>query len=341
MKERELTSQPLQHALLHQAFSVCPPDIQILLRTLTEHQLEHIEELRFRVNQPLQLCGSNFDLFLHRGGGLTDLPTAAVIISPNDMSRVVQIVTQSSLYAYEEELRRGYVTMPGGNRVGVTGRAVLSESGTVRTLRNITSVNVRIAKERIGVADSLRPFLYDKTDGTPYNVLIISPPQCGKTTLLRDITRQWSEGTIVAGAKGVKVCVVDERSEIAGCMDGVPQFHLGPRTDVLDACPKAEGMLMMIRSLSPMVIVTDEIGRAQDKEAILESTHAGVAVIASAHAASLAEWKGRPHMGELFSANAFSRYVLLSRRRGAGTIEKIYDTDGIQLPGVDKTPKVE
>lgn len=312
---------------------VCPPEIQTRIAGLPARVLERIEELRFRLNQPLQLCGSTLDQFLHTDGGLTDDETLAYRIDEAQLARVVQVVTQSSLYAVEDELRRGFVTMPGGHRVGVAGRAVLYESGAVRSIRSITSVNVRVARERPGAADALRPFVTRPTDGRPCSVLLISPPQCGKTTVLRDLARQWSEGTIQPGVPGVKVCIVDERSELAGSIDGVLQFRLGPRTDVLDACPKAEGMLMAIRSLSPDVIVTDEIGRAPDRDAVLEATHAGVAVLTSAHASTLEEWKARPHMQELFAARAFSRYVLLSRRSGPGTVERVYDAQGRWLRG--------
>jgi stage III sporulation protein AA len=156
----------------------------------------------------------------------------------------------------------------------------------------------------------------------PHSTLILSPPQCGKTTLLRDLVRALSTGSI-AGLPPQKVSVIDERSEISGSVDGVPQFQLGPRTDVLDACPKAEGMLMAIRSLSPEVVVTDEIGRQEDVQAVLEATHAGVSVMASAHAGSLEQWQSRPNMMDLFRSVAFSRYIILSRRRGPGTVEQV------------------
>ncbi|WDM03085.1 stage III sporulation protein AA [Alicyclobacillus cycloheptanicus] len=292
-----------------------------------------MEELRFRLGQPVEICGAALDRFLHREAGLTDDPGEAWITTEADLSRVVQGVTQSSLYAVEDELRRGFVTMPGGHRVGVAGHVVLYESGAVRSIRSITSVNIRIAKECLGAADRLRPYVARRTDGRPYSVLIVSPPQCGKTTILRDLARQWSEGVISPASRARKVCVVDERSELAGCLAGVPQFRLGPRTDILDACPKAEGLLMAIRSLSPELVVTDEIGRAQDRDAILEATHAGVAVLASAHAGTIEEWRRRPYMSELFEARAFQRYVLLSRRQGPGTVELVLDEHGHPLAG--------
>lgn len=325
-------------AAWQQALRVCPAEVQHRVLQLPEETLTRMEELRFRLGQPVQVCGLGLDQFLHRAAGLTTELADAYTTTEDDLSRVVQGVTQSSLYAVEDELRRGFVTMPGGHRVGIAGRVVLYESGAVRSIRSITSVNIRIAKERLGAADRLRPFVARRPDGLPYSVLVVSPPQCGKTTLLRDLARQWSEGVVTAQGQGRKVCIVDERSELAGCLSGVPQFRLGPRADVLDACPKADGLLMAIRSLSPELVVTDEIGRAQDRDAILEATHAGVAVLASAHAASVDEWRQRPHMEELFSGGAFQRYVVLSRTQGPGTIERILDEAGRPLPGLGTLP---
>jgi stage III sporulation protein AA len=330
MKSQSTSEGP--HSLWGQALQVCPPDVRERVLGLPPAVIEGIEELRFRVHQPLQLCGSHFDCFLHRKEGTTDNPAEAFIVTSDHLERVLQVVTQSSLYAVEDELRRGFVTMPGGHRVGVGGRVVLYESGSVRSIRSISSLNIRVAKERKGVGEILRPFLYRKVDGKPQNTLIISPPGCGKTTLLRDLARLWSEGRMGANVPAAKVSIVDERSEIAGCVDGIPQFDLGPRVDVLDACPKAEGMLMAIRSLSPDIVVTDEIGRIDDRDAILEATHAGVGVLATAHARNLDEWKNRPYMGELFSTKAFSRFVLLSRRLGPGTVEQVLDANGRPLP---------
>jgi len=314
------------------ALRVCPPLVEQRLRGLATKLLEDIEEIRFRLQQPVQLCGAGIDGFLHVNTGLTRDVSQAYIVSQEDITRVVQVVTQSSLYAVEDELRRGFVTMPGGNRVGIGGRAVLYETGQVRSIRNITSVNVRIAKERFGVADRLRQHAYHAGNGKPESMLIISPPQCGKTTLLRDLSRQWSEGLVRGEGRAVKVAIIDERSEVAGCVDGIPQFRVGPRTDVLDACPKAEGMLMAIRSLSPDIIVTDEIGRSEDRDAVLEAAHSGVAVITTAHASSLEEWSKRPFMGALREAGAFSRYVILSRRLGPCTLERVYDGAGTPIP---------
>lgn len=310
-----------------QVFTVCPPDIRRLLEALPKSELNGLEEIRLRLGQPVQLCGSRWDRFLHEDAGVTERLSEGIRVTADHLSRVIASVTQSSLYAVEEDVRRGFVTMPGGHRVGVAGRVVVGDSGAVRSMRSVYSVNIRIAREQIDCAKPLCPYLYDRISMRPYSLILISPPQCGKTTLLRDLIRIWSSGFAAAGVPAAKVTVVDERSEIAGCVDGIPQFDMGPRTDVLDGCPKSEGLSMAIRSLSPTIVATDEIGSVSDTAAVLDATHAGVQVFASAHAASVDEFSKRPAMANLIETRAFQRYIVLSRRSGPGTVEQILDAD--------------
>lgn len=310
------------------AITLLPPDLQRLLLKLGDATLDGVEEIRLRTGQPIELCGRDGSRFLSASGGLTQHVAESEALSASVLNHILQNITQFSLYAVEEELRRGYITIAGGHRVGVAGRIVLDSEGRVKSIRSISSLNIRIARAVPGVATPLRAYLARRKDGMPYSALILSPPQCGKTTLIRDIARQWSENLVVRRQVPTKVAIVDERSEIAGCIEGIPQFSLGPRVDVLDGCPKAEGMLMAIRSLSPDVLVTDEIGRADDAIAVLEALYSGVTVIATAHAFSLEDWRRRPHMEDLFQSRAFARYVLLSRAAGPGTIEAILDESG-------------
>jgi len=233
---------------------------------------------------------------------------------------MLNLITNHSLYALEEELRRGYVTIEGGHRIGLSGKVVV-EGGRVRHLRDVTGFNVRIARQLPGVAGDLVPYIFH--GGRVENVLIVSPPQCGKTTLLRDLARIASTGD--KGLSPRKVGIVDERSELAGCVRGIPQHDVGPRTDVLDGCPKAEGMMMMIRSMSPDILVVDEIGRREDGEAVYEAVHAGVHVFTTAHGRTLEEVCRRPTISALARDGVFNRYVLLSRRRGPGTVEGVFD----------------
>jgi stage III sporulation protein AA len=159
--------------------------------------------------------------------------------------------------------------------------------------------------------------------------MIIGPPQTGKTTLLRDIARVISTGD--QNIRAEKVGIVDERSEIAGCINGVPQLTFGPRVDILDACPKAEGMMMMIRSMSPDVLIVDEIGRKEDAEAIMEAVNAGIRLIMTTHGSSLQEIRNRPSLKEILEREIFQRFILLNRDQGPGTITKILDGSGKEM----------
>jgi stage III sporulation protein AA len=162
-----------------------------------------------------------------------------------------------------------------------------------------------------------------------YHTLIISPPRCGKTTLLRDMIRQISDGNDYV--KGCSVGVVDERSELAGSYQGIPQNQMGIRTDVLDGCPKAEGMLMLIRSMSPQVIAVDEIGAPDEVQAIKYAMHCGCKMIATVHGESLEEIRRKPLLEQMISEQCFERYVVLSNRRRVGKIANIYDKDGVMI----------
>ncbi|MDA8442542.1 MAG: stage III sporulation protein AA, partial [Peptococcaceae bacterium] len=234
----------------------------------------------------------------------------------------LEIMTRSSIYAWEEELRNGFLTLKGGHRVGLSGKVVL-DKGAVKAIRYVSSLNIRVSREVIGIARKVIPFLF--ADYHLQSTLIISPPQAGKTTLLRDLIRLISTGCAEIGLPGLNVGVVDERSELAGCWEGVPQNDLGPKCDVLDCCPKAQGMMMLLRSMAPQVIVTDELGRAEDIYALEEAVNGGVAVLTTVHGLDASEVKRKPLLRELLATGVFQRTIILSRRLGVGTVEKIID----------------
>ncbi|MGE5674244.1 MAG: stage III sporulation protein AA [Mycobacterium leprae] len=298
------------------------PRLAELVRVAVHPLPGPLEEIRIREGRPLSLVFVGGDLFVCPDGTLTADSARAYLASHDDLQRTFQLMAQGSVYAWEDEVKSGFLTVQGGHRVGLCGRAV-TEEGRIRTLRHVTGLNVRIAREVKGAASGLLPRLV--RSGRLLSTLLISPPQAGKTTVLRDLVRQVSGGVPAHGLRGCKVGLVDERSELAGCCQGVPQRDVGVRTDVLDACPKAEGMMLLIRAMSPEVIAVDEIGRPADATAVMEALHAGVVVLATAHGSSVAEVGRRPAMAELLQAGAFARAVLLGRSRGPGTVEAVLD----------------
>ncbi|TCP31173.1 stage III sporulation protein AA [Scopulibacillus darangshiensis] len=285
----------------------------------TEH--ENIEEIRLRVGRQIEIVMNGRPY-----PRIQENQDAS--FSQKDAQSFIHKLSEYSLYALEEELRRGFITISGGHRVGLSGH-VVTRGGQVKLIRDISSFNIRIAKQKIGAALPLVPYLFE--GGHWYNTLIIGSPQTGKTTLLRDLSRLISSGIPEQSILSKKVGIVDERSEIAGSLRGVPQNELGQRVDVLDACPKAEGMMMLIRSMSPDVLVVDEIGRKEDSDALQEAMNAGVAVMATVHSAGYQQLFKRPTISPLLETGVFERYVELSNRAGQGhngRINRILDGQG-------------
>lgn len=302
---------------------VLPAKMRNILNNTDPGLLSRVEEIRLRSLRPLILGLDNGDVILSEGGVPVGEGLQAYRVSEDDMDRCLQLISGSSVYAFEEEIRNGFITISGGHRVGITGRAVL-DNGRLKTLKYISGINIRISKEVIGSARQLMPRIIDRDRKTIYHTMIFSPPRCGKTTILRDAVRMISDGLPEYGLPGQTVGLVDERSEIAGCYHGIPQRNIGIRTDVLDGCPKAEGMTMLLRSMGPSVIATDELGRVEDIRALEEVLNAGVRVIFTVHGSSLEELAARPALNYLLNLKMVDRYVLLSRAGKPGVVERVF-----------------
>jgi stage III sporulation protein AA len=256
---------------------------------------EHLKEIRIRAYQPLLLVTDTEEIAPGRE------PDAA------ELTELLQSLCKNSMYAFETSIREGFVTIEGGHRIGLAGRYIEGKG-----IVDIGSLNIRISCEIKGCANGILPSIKrDKKD--IYNTLILSPPCCGKTTMLRDLARSlsWS---------GFNVGVVDERSEIAGSYMGVSANDMGPRCDIYDTCPKSTGIYMMLRAMSPDVIVTDEIGGSRDIDALRQASWAGVRLIASCHGF------GEADISNSGLREIFDKVVVLSSRNGPGTVERIVQT---------------
>jgi stage III sporulation protein AA len=298
--------------MLDSVQAILPVTLKHIVQSLPKDVKEGLEEIRIRKHRPLEMLTRQGHVFVNAQSHIVQHVTQAYMPSAEDCKCILELLTHHSLYSYEAQIKQGYITVAGGHRIGLAGRTLV-ESGQVTMIRDVGSFNIRIARDVKGVSLEVIPYLLDRTTSQLriYHTLVLSLPGRGKTTLLRDIARQLSSGSKCSSS--FKVGVVDERSEIAACVKGSPSFELGSRIDVMDACPKAEGMMMMIRSMSPDVLIVDEIGKPADVRAIQEARYAGISVIASAHAHDLQDASRSPILKELFELGVFERYIVIQR----------------------------
>lgn len=303
--------------------------------------IKGLQEIRIRAGQGIQLCFGSHDVIV---GQVTDdrytlsgeRPTnkegfyareSKLTVTIEDCREILERICHYSVYAWESELEQGFITLPGGYRVGMLGRALM-EQGRIKRIDIPTFYNFRIAQQIKSGAVALREKITDGY-GILLNTMLISPPGGGKTTLLRDIARCASEGS--DGYLQRKVCIIDERSEIAGAWCGIPQNDVGPRTDVLDGCPKAQGILWALRTMSPQVVVCDELGASDELEAAIEAAHCGVTLLATAHGRNYFDIMSRWKIKQMELTLPFERYVTLCGQDDAGKISAVLDAEGHEL----------
>lgn len=275
---------------------------------------DKLQEIRLRIGRPIIVIADNVEWVMRE------------VIEKEEFMETLEYICKYSLYAFENELKQGFITIEGGHRVGISGQ-VYVENGEVKNFKNISSMNIRVSHEVLQCAQRILPYVTQEKE--ILNTLIVSPPRCGKTTLLRDLVRQVSDGN--SYIKGCTVGVVDERSEIAGCYLGIPQNQVGIRTDILDACPKSKGMMMLVRSMAPRVIAVDELGGAEDVYAMEYAMNCGCKFMATVHGESMEEIRKKPLFENLVKEHRFDRYIVLGNDGGIGSIEGIYDDRGTLL----------
>ncbi|MCI8787808.1 MAG: stage III sporulation protein AA [Lachnospiraceae bacterium] len=285
----------------------------------TAGEQKTLQEIRLRAGRPVILHSGGREHFLTAQGEPTGSLSQAYCAAERELEEILEHICHYSPYAFEEELRRGFVTVAGGHRVGVAGQAVLEPDGRIRTFKNISYLNVRVSHEVKGAADGVLPDMYG--GGSLKSALIISPPGCGKTTLLRDLVRQISDGNVYG--PGMTVGVVDERSELAGSFLGKAQNDMGIRTDVLDGCPKELGMLLLLRSMSPQVIAIDELGGDGELAALRQAAVCGCKVLATVHGEDRQDVEYRFGMAADLWERLFDRFLVLGRERGRYVVRQV------------------
>lgn len=278
---------------------------------------QNITEIRLRARSKVILICINREIILD------------CIVTTNAILEVLLNVSKNSIYAIQNDINNGFVIIRGGHRIGISGEVVYVD-GKIKNIKNICSLNIRVARQIYGCADKVLPEIIQ--DGQINNTLIVSPPGCGKTTLIRDIIRQISNGIPNMRFKGKNVSLIDERGEIASVYEGVASLDVGVRTDIMSNVSKATGMKMMIRSMAPNVIATDEIGSRDDMIAIKEAILSGVNVIFTMHGDSITSIVKNKELKELLDLNIFSKIIILSNGKTPGVVEKVYDTS--KLGGV-------
>lgn len=298
----------MQTSSFSRAVPYFPEVLQEPLRRMSAAEQERVQEIRLRVNRPMQVVCGGQAYPLCRDGSIGFRDTDGILISRLVLDTIFQSICEHSVHSYQQDIRQGFVTIAGGSRVGLCGSAVMQD-GTVEMLRYISGMNFRIAKELRGCAEQLAAQVFQ--DGV-CGVLLAGPPASGKTTILRDLGR-------ILGEK-YRVSLIDERGELAAVQHGEPSFDLGHQTDVFDGYPKAAGIAAAVRVMSPEVLLCDEIGGADETDALLPTLHTGVQLVASVHAGSIAELYARPQIKRLLEANAFSYAVMLGTGAQCGQV---------------------
>lgn len=279
-----------------------PDSIREVILRVSRSCLEEIIEIRLRIGKPIILRAKDDDCLVKKIDG------SNYILNNGELSRIFEMMCKNSIYAWQDEIANGFLTLRGGHRVGISGKAIYKNSN-VYSIRDISGLNIRVARQIIGAGDDIIKQLIE--DKQFISALIVSPPGFGKTTILRDLVRQMSNG--LEDIKGVNISLVDERSEIAAVFNGIPQNDIGIRTDVMDGISKYDGINMMVRSMGPEFIATDEIGEKKDVDAILYAVNSGVKILATAHGSNMDDLMRRDDLARVINKGIFNKIIFLNK----------------------------
>lgn len=296
-----------------------PQNIRRAISRLICEEWIDIEEIRLRGGAPLTIGVWGESCFVTPTGGVTNHESDAYKTTAEEVQAAFMAVCENSVYAHLEEIRQGFITIKGGHRVGICGKAVC-DGGAIKTFKEVSSLNFRIAHQILGIADGIIDSIIDGTEIR--SSLIISPPQMGKTTLLRDIARQISD-------RGFKCGIADDRGELAAMYRGEAVNSIGAQSDVIDGAPKADAIEMLIRTMSPKVIISDEIASERDVAALRVAAGTGVRIIATTHGDTVEEVLGRRILRPVIEDKIFSQAILL--RRDFSTPESVTYTEAVEL----------
>ncbi len=300
-----------------QVIGVISPQLRQSLERVADSFQEAVQEIRLRAEQPLILVINQHHYLLDDKGNLMMQRNGKELLCSYEcLQQTFRGICGYSIHTHQREIVRGYVTLKGGHRAGF-GATAVEQNGVVTSLKEVSSINIRVARQVFGAADSL------VSRAKQGGLLLVGRPGSGKTTLLRDLARQLSGDGC---SPGEKVVILDERGELAAVWDGIPQNDIGINTDVLNGFSKATAMEMAVRCLSPDVVICDEIGSCGEAETMMGCLHAGVRVVASVHANHLAELAKKPWIMMLLQAGVFDFIAVIDRANGKGKIERICET---------------
>lgn len=306
-----------------QIFSYFPPEDRLRLERLPQTVLDSLREIRIRAGRPASLVTGQGVLFLQKQGGCRRVPEGEIrIFSAEEVQQLFRAFCQDSVHSFEGQLRQGFLTLPGGHRVGLSGTAVM-EGNRIFSIRDISSLDIRIARQVSGAAEPLLQQTFCR-DGLG-SLLLAGAPGTGKTTLLRDLARSLGNGRL---GRFLQVAVIDERGELAASLRGEPQYDVGCCTDVYHLCPKVQGMNMAIRSAAPELLICDEIGGEDAAQALLDGMRAGVCTAASVHGDCLEELYARPGIRTLLENGAFRWVAFLQAGGRPGRLRQVISLQG-------------